>query len=197
MAMRLLQSYRQLRRAQSMLTSKIQTTVATVCSRGDWNKEKWYWWDDTDWFGGTFFYFLWIVQTVPVGFGVGTGAGFGARAGAGFGFGVGAGAWAGFGTRAGAGFGAGGRLELGGVSFMTLKNSTSWEGTSASTLLASASLGAWGRKGVVRKYNSVWKQWETMRQYRAQVIISEASTTQHKKKPDERRPGLNFSFDFN
>lgn len=48
------------------------------------------------------------------------------------------------------GFGAG-LVELGGISFMVLKKSTSWAGTSANTLLANASRGAWGTKEGVQK----------------------------------------------
>lgn len=65
------------------------------------------------------------------------------------------------------GFGAG-LVELGGISFMVLKKSTSWPGTSANTLLASASRGAWGSKEGVQKLCKMvrgrtstlfWKDW--------------------------------------
>lgn len=54
------------------------------------------------------------------------------------------------------GFGAG--LELGGISFMVLKKSTSWAGTSANTLFASASRGAWRAKGGVKKSTKLWRE---------------------------------------
>lgn len=50
--------------------------------------------------------------------------------------------YGGFPQMAPAGFGAGLLLLLGGLSFITLKYSTTWLGTSANTLFASASRGA-------------------------------------------------------